>query len=434
MAKREHPTSKHPQPIERPEELVYRSCYAPADLRTMLANAQSRSKIRRLPASHLFFGLKELEPDEINLLLPHVTQEHWTGILDLDLWFKDRMNVNRFIDWQKHILEADNPVARKLIRAADPEMWELTFNQRLEVHDGTHDALESEPEEGRTWFETPDERYSVVLPPDPNEAHWLRLLLLRLYELEPEWTSLMLNSSRFRTSTELEEVAYQNRTRRMENLGFQDYFDAIEIYTSASLHQSLPKKKWEGPIEMRLLPAELPRRQNRPLLIFQAFAHVSRPQEIQALVEELFFLCNKVLSADRISPVEARRIKKEIRKTIDGINLGLDCWSAGNLNRATEGIRRHYLQSFFRIGYGQLQELRTQAKKIAESSHSPEPGSFLEIAQQSFSQKYPLFAEPSKGKIRERFFQTRQDLTMAWKYLEEISLEGSPISLVDGHS
>ena len=434
VAKREKPIRKRPQLIDHPEELVYRSCYAPADLRKMLANAQSRSKIRRLPASHLFFGLKELELDEIPPLLSHVTQEQWTGVLDLDLWFKDRMNVDRFIDWQKHILEAVDPVARKLIRAADPEMWELTFKRRLEVHVGIHDALEGESEEVRTWFETPDGNHSVALPPNPDEARLFRLLLLRLYGLEPGWTSLMLDSSRYRTSAEIEEAAYRNRTLRMENLGFQDYFDAIEIYTSASLHQSLPEKKWEGPIEMSVLPAKLPRLKDRPLLIFRAFAHVSRPQEIQTLVEELFFVCNKVLSADRISPAEPRRIKRGIRKTIDGINLGLDCWSAGNLTRAIEGIRRHYLQSFFKIGYGQLHELRTQAKKIAESSHSPEPGSFLEVAQQSLSQKYPLLAESPKGKIRKRFFQTRQDLKMARKYLKEISSEGSALSLVDGHS
>ena len=47
---------KHREILRRPQELIYRSCYAPADLHEMLATADGRSRIRRLPPAQLYFS------------------------------------------------------------------------------------------------------------------------------------------------------------------------------------------------------------------------------------------------------------------------------------------------------------------------------------------------------------------------------------------
>ena len=72
-----------------PEEMIYQSVYAPVDLGEMLSTADLRGRIRRLSVPHLFFGIKELEDQEILKLLPHITATQWTGILDLHLWTRD---------------------------------------------------------------------------------------------------------------------------------------------------------------------------------------------------------------------------------------------------------------------------------------------------------------------------------------------------------
>ena len=407
-------------PVHRSEELIYNSVYRPVDVRDLLESADTRGQIRRLAVPHLFFGLKELADEEFLGLLPHVTEEQWTGILDLDLWSGDNMSSEQFLDLERHILQAEDPVARKLIRAADPELWELLFKRKLKIYPKIEeDEYEAEPHEGE-WLVTPDKNYLILLPQTPEEARLLRALILRLYELEPAYIAILFESSAARTSAEIEEVAYQHRKSRVEEMGFQDYFEAIDIYTFFPPEEPLPEKKQEQLREVSTLPVQLEETIKGPLLLFQAFALITNSQESQALLEELFFVCNKVLSADRASPADPERVKETIGKAITGINLGLDWYSKGNLQKAAEDLRRHYLQSFFQAGYSRLVELQRKGRGLKDTSGEPEPGSFLEAFLEGLLKKYPLLSEQRDGKIQRRFFQTRRDLETAKALLDPL--------------
>ena len=407
-------------PIHRSEELIYNSIYRPVDVRAMLESADTRGQIRRLAGPHLFFGLKELGDEELLRLLPHVTEEQWTGILDLDLWSGDNMSCGQFLDLERHIVHAEDPVARKLIRAADPELWELLFKRKLKIYPKVEDdEYAAEPESGE-WLVTPDKNFLVVLPQDYEEARLLRALILRLYELEPTYVSILFESSAARTSTEIEETAYQNRKSRVEAMGFQDYFEAIDVYTFFPPDEPLPEKKQEQIREVSTLPVRFEEEFKGPLLLFQALALITNPQDSQALLEELFFVCNKVLSADRASPADPEYVKETIGKAITGINLGLDWHSKGNLQKAAEDLRHHYLQSFFQAGYSRLVELQRKGRELKNASGEPEPGSFLEAFLEGLLKKYPLMNEQREGKIQTRFFETRRDLETAKLLLDPI--------------
>lgn len=409
-------------PIESLEELVYLSIYAPADVGEMLGSAETRGRIRRLSIPHLFFGLEGMDEQQINSLLPHVTEAQWAGILDLDLWNRDQMGCGEFLYWQGHICEAEDAVARKLLRATDSELWELTFKTEMKIYAKVEeDEFEQEPEEGEL-LETPDKNYLILLPEDSDKARLLRAVILRLYGLDPEYASILMEETRARTPIEIEEMAYQKRRRRVEDLGFQDYFDAIEVYTFLPLREQLPRKKWEQIMEMSRLPATVPEHWREVLILFQALMLLTRPQESQVVWEELFFVCNKVLSADSVSPQSAKDVKRGIRKAITGINLGLDWWSGGDLQKAGQGIQQHYLESYFQIGYSRLSEVRRKAQDLEDTGDRPEPGSFLEVAIDALLETYPLLAELQEdNKIKRRFFTTRKDLKTAGEYLDQIS-------------
>lgn len=409
-------------PIESPEELVYLNIYAPANVGEMLGSAETRGRIRRLSIPHLFFGLKGMDEQQINSLLPHVTEAQWAGILDLDLWARDQMDCGEFLYWQGHICEAEDAVARKLLRATDSELWELTFKAEMKIYAKVEeDEFEQEPEEGEL-FETPDRNYLILLPANPDKARLLRALILRLYGLDQEYAGILMETTRARTTVEIEEMAYQKRRRRVEDLGFQDYFDAIEVYTFLPPREQLPRKKWEQIMEVSRLPATVPEHWREVLILFQALMLLTRPQESQVVWEELFFVCNKVLSADSVSPHSAKDVKRGIRKAITGINLGLDWWSGGDLQKAGQGIQEHYLESYFQIGYSRLSEVRRKAQDLEDTGDRPEPGSFLEGAIEALLETYPLLAELQQdNKITSRFFTTRKDLNTAGEYLDQIS-------------
>ena len=416
-------------PALRPEDVVYRICYARANLSELLQSAETRSRIRRLPPAQLFFSLKELDEAEIQRLLPHLTEEQWTGILDLDLWSRDRVLLNRFLYRMSHILRSEDAVTQKLLRGTDLELLGLALNP-LRIHRLDEDGA---PEAEGPVLETPDHHYVVELPEDAEEARFLRAFILRLYELDSEGAALLLEESHFRTWSEMEEMAYQSRKRRVEDMGFQDYYDAIEIYALLPLDASLPLKNWEKIREVSALPLAATELSSGSILLIAALARFTRPQEMESLLEELFFVCNKLLVADRISPDDPALVKQGISKEINGINLGLDCWSGGNLLVAEEGLAKHYLQSFFRLGYSQIRALQEEARRIQSETPEPEPGSFLEAVLHGILERYPVFTESKEGQIGRRFFSTREDLAMSHKHLSEIeNLE--PTRLAAGKS
>jgi len=403
--------------VKRPEDALYRTVYAPVDLREMLASAESRSRIRRLPPVQLFFGLKELSDEEVALLAPHVTREQWQAVIDLDVWSRDQANINHLINLQRHILLAEDPVARKLIAAADEELWELAFARLLKVYARVDEEFEGDPGDCE-YLETPDQQYLVVLPRNPDLARVLRAMMLRLYQIDPEWTRLRLESARFRTRIELTETAYQNRTRRVEEMGFQDYYEAILIYSPLAKGEKLLRKKSVN--ELTTLPASARFSPSGGLLLMQTLAQLSRSQDISGLLEELFFVCNKILTVDRVSSGDPKLIRRSIRKALTGMNLGLDLWSEGRPERALAGVQEIHFQSFFRLGYTRLLELRAKAEAIVREQ--PPATESHAGALKGLLRTYPVMSRQTEpgAKLRWRFFSTRREVEKAEKWLTAI--------------
>ncbi len=399
-------------PTQRAAQAVYSVCYAPADLQELMVTAEGRSRIRRLPVAQFFFGLKQIPPGERTKLLPHVTEEQWMGALDLDLWSADEADDERFLYWQAFLLEAEDAVARKLLRGTDPQLWQLVFKRQLTVDvltDLEAPRPGSETEEG---FETPDQNFWITLPDDPDRARLLKALIFRLYELDQIQATLMLSSSLSRTTLEIEEEAYQERRNRTEDLGFQDYFDAVEIYSPIEPGSRLAEKSSKSLKEVQYPPVPVAG-ESGGLLLVQAVSRLE-PSETQAVLEELFFCCNKVLSADKISSGNPSAVQHGVRKALAGINLGLDWWAEGDLAKALEGIRRHYLQSFFQLGRGLLLRLQRRARQF-----EPEPGSYEETIIDALLEPQPRQSVVDEdGSIRPEWISTRGEYAELQSFLE----------------
>ena len=411
----------------RPEEAVYRSCYTPTSLSDMLMNTAQRGKIRRLPVPQLFFGIAELTDSELAALMPQITEEQWRGVLDLTLWRRDRTSSTDFLHWFRHLLEAEEAVARKLLRGSDPELWQLAFNRLLEIVPRDED----EEDDGANlpegdWIMTPDRGFWVRLPDQPEASRLIRPLLLKLFELDPVQTTYILLLCKSRTASELEETAYQNRRRRIEDLGFQDYFEAISVYSPLALKDTLPDKIWQSPPEGGVTVTALDR-PGHDLFLFKALSRVEDPTRKEELLEELFYVSNKVLSADLVSPDHPSKVKVGIRKAILGISIGLEFAAASDVNLAVQLIQTRYLQSFFQLAFAQLMELQKLGHELSNALAAAPPDSYASQLVQGLLRKYPLLAVRTPTRIKKRFFRTRADIDSCRRILESLrqSWEGS---------
>ena len=403
-----------------PEEAVYRSCYTPISLSDILMDVAERGKIRRLPVPQLFFGIAELTDSELAALMPQITEQQWTGILDLSLWRRDHTSSTDFLHWLRHILEAEEAVARKLLRGSDPELWQLAFNRLLEIVLCDEEDAGANLPEG-DWIATPDGQFWVRLPDDPEASRLIHQLLLKLFELDPEQTSNLLLLSMYRTTSELEETAYQNRRLRIEDLGFQDYFEAISVYTPLLLEDTVPDKIWK-PLEAGFAVAAL-ERPGHGLFLLEALSRVEDPARKEELLEELFYVSNKILSADLVSPDHPSKIKVGIRKTILGISIGLELVAESDVSRAVQLIQTRYLQSLFQLAFGQLMELQRLGRDLRNTAAAP-PDSYASHLVEGLLRKYPLLAVRTPTRIKKRFFRTRSDIDRCRRILESLRESG----------
>ncbi len=406
---------------ERPEELIFRNCYAPFDVREYLQSAETRARIRKLPAVQLFFSIMELDQDEMSLLLPQLTEEQWTAFMDLDLWDKDELNVNALLHWESFTLESEDAVALKLLRATDPELLQLLWRREIQIIPrGDNEEFEMEPPLDMDTFITPDNNYLIVLPENPEKSRLVHSLIQRLYKLEPDFTRVCLENSRYVTSIELEETAFRNRCRRTEDYGFQDYFDALEIYVPRSPESPLPEKDGYNPEESTKLPAPAARKGDSRYIFLEAMASIPWETQRGQLLQEMFFVCNKIISADRAASGDPESIKAAISKALNGINLGLDIWAGGNLHKATDGLSKHFLASFFQVGYRAI----LRVNRTAATAVSQEPGSYGEAVLEGLRAPYPLFtvSEEKDGKITfsSRYFKTAAEIDQAMELLENL--------------
>lgn len=402
---------------ESPEELLFQVCYAPADLAGMLARSETRSKIRRLSPVQVYFSARDLNAEEIQQLLPQITEEQWTAILDLDLWTRDTADTDAFLSWQRHLPHAEDAVGRKLLRGTDLVLWGLSFARDLEVYSRVaEDEFEGEPPSDREWMVTPDSEYLVLLPRQAEKARLYRSLIYRLYELDASTARILFHESRLRTSNELEEEAYQNRKRRIEDLGFQDYFDAVEIYQYLPREADLPRKNLERLDTYAPVPAQIQHSTHDHLLL-RALNSVENESQRTALFQELFFVLNKLMMADGISPADQIAFREGLAKGLSVLNLGLDWWTDSALDRAVPSVQEYYFVSLFQYGYSRLADLRRLAKGV---EREPEPGSEQEAFLEGILELFPVLVREEEGKLARSHFSTRESVEKAAGRLSEL--------------
>ena len=202
----------------------------------------------------------------------------------------------------------------------------------------------------------------------------------------------------------------------MEEMGFQEYSEALNVYTYLPSRTPLPVKRQDRIRAVGTLPAPPVQLRSGPLFLFKALAGITEPQDLEPLLEELFFVCNKILSADGTPPDRPSLVKRAIRKALSGINIGLEIWSDRDLYLAQDGLKHHYLQSFFHTGYSRLVDIRSQAREI-QKKVDLETGSFLDEALEGLAQDYPLLVVEIQQKRRRRFLKDSSDLERANQYL-----------------
>ena len=331
-----------------------------------LAREDAPRLVKAASFEEVFFSIMAVGLADSLDLLPMVTGRQVRGFIDLDCWRKDQFVRKPFMEWISAFIQSSPEDTAKALSGIDEYVIALFLKDLVHVYEVDRD----DPPETTQMILTPDSRFGVE-PAETGEATTVGMLILdALFKYNPHLGTQILTLVRYTTRLELEETAYDNKIRRLEVHGFVDYYEAMSIYASPSAGESVNKadkvvEEIPGEEAPGTLPLVFADSLSGSGFLVKALEFVTDPDESQRIAQELTALGNRILSANLVNLGELEGVRPSLEEMRDTLSIGLEYLTGGQLGRASEAFSKNYVQTIFKVGFGQIAKLRTQADMLA---------------------------------------------------------------------
>jgi hypothetical protein len=165
-------------------------------------------------------------------------------------------------------------------------------------------------------------------------------LIDALYRENRDFARRLLVGTRAEVDTELEDLAHRWRPGRMADLGFADFYEALEVYSEidpASVRiggsgargcarWSTPRRR-EPPAPARRAGGAADRRSP----FARGLGAISQPEELAEIHHALVAAVQtRALSADRVTPGDHETLSAVLGRVADTLDLPSSSWPAGS--------------------------------------------------------------------------------------------------------
>jgi hypothetical protein len=341
----------------------------------LLAGADPVSAIRALPPDEFFYVLHELGFPEALDIMVHGTAEQVQGALDLAIWDRDQISTEHADEWLAAMAEVPYETVAAWARGLDVELLALLLRQRARIYDLSLEEPPDEPE--GSLFDTPDRLFTLELLGDEQTQRTTQHLVENLYRADQSMMRRFLVGMRSELDAELEETALRWRSGRMADLGFVDFYQALEVYREldpASVHlepgpvaSTRPPDESAADSHLRL-PVVMADRLAGATPFARAVAGLTSAAEVADLHFALVALCNRVLSADQVAPGDDPAVAAVLARVAATLDLAVEFLSRGDDAAGLAAVRRVPLTELFRLGISLVGRLRKLARSFVRNS------------------------------------------------------------------
>jgi len=410
----------------------------------LLAERDLESAVRALPADELYYVLHELGHEESSALLAAATPEQLQVVLDFAIWQRDRIVPAALAEWVEAIAHASPERIARWLAGLDPELVALVLRKGARIHDLTQ---EPPPEESQgTFFPTPDgfflldvvglpveDSASAFESEEQDRAAVIIRLVDSLYRADKDLARRLLVAATGELDSDLEETAYRWQRGRMADLGFADYYEALEVYRELDLAgvqigeghapsvRSATDVAGANGAALRVPTALAQRLADVGESPFaRAAQRLSAGDEIEELRFALVALTNRVLAADRIAPGDDDAVTATLQRLAATLDLAIERLAPGDDARGAAALRSISLVRLFRSGVTLIGKARRLALALVRGGPFGRQGIALAEADDAavldaLTRPRPLFPRlldepPAAG---ERPFRSLPDLARA---------------------
>jgi hypothetical protein len=389
-------------------------------------------------------GFEDAQP-LIELATPHQIQ----GCFDLDGWTKDSLDVVSLKPWLTALIECGFEKVGQVWGSLDAELRTLILQRNVIVYDTTQDEGPDDDND-EPIMPTPDRFFLLELKGDDDTQRVTMRIVEDLYRADPDLARHTIMAARSEPTSELEEMSYRWRSGRLADLGYVDFYEALDLFRPLPADQvHIGEGSHDRPLdedEMRLPVAVAEEVLGRSFLA-RAMAAIEDPADAERIEHALMVLVNKVLAAGRAKPGQPEVVRRGALYATATLSLGLEtiaraaaaadrsigsageAGGRGDLERAQQALRTVGLGRLFRVGYTVTQKLAKLATALAPRSLTA--GSPAKEVVAALCSPRPLFAraadEPPMPGMRP--FESQADLRRAGEILAGLTIR---IALVEG--
>jgi hypothetical protein len=345
----------------------------------ILEDPQPAALVHSFPEQDFHLLVNEIGPEDALPLLALATNKQWEHIVDLEVWQKDRIELNSVTRWMNLLLEANPKRFVKWFLEEQLEFTEFYLFKNLEVKIREHD--QDPAEFGEEYF-TLDDVYYLKFIDKPVETEAAKLtdeqrrtfltkLAQRLASYDYDIFQSVLLEVIHVIPNETEEDCYRWRSVRLAEKGLLPFDEAVGIYQPlkpGDLEKKNPKFIPRSAGEISSLPVPIsPLRELKEDNHFtRALQKIAAANVLQQLQAEFAGLCNQIGVADHQSIGERAVLRGIVKKAGRYLSIGLEKMFKDkpvDPARAAALITRYPLQDIFRVGFGSALQLKWRAEK-----------------------------------------------------------------------
>ena len=396
----------------------------------LLSSDDAAGAIAALSPGEVFELVHEVGFEDAADLIHLATPAQIQGCLDLDGWTKDELDVAPLAPWLNAVMDAGFEKFGEVWGQLDAELRALILQRQVKIYDVNLGEEPPEENEGQV-IATVDTFFMLELLGDDDSQRLVMRLIDDLYRADGDLARHTIMSARSELPAELEEQSYRWRSGRLADMGYVDFYDALDLFRPLEPSQVTIGEGSHDHIigEDTRLPVAIAEQVMGRSFLARALAAISDPAEAERLEAGLMVLVNKVLAAGRAKPGKAEVVQRGALYATATLSLGLETLARGDVERATEALGSIAVERMFRVGYTVTQKLARLAQALAPRSITA--SSPVKELVAALCSPRPLFAgiadEPPTAGLRP--FESAADLRRAGELLTSLTVR---IALVEG--
>ncbi len=354
---------------------------------------QHKNDLSNLPVQPLYMVFKTMTPEKAALHLDKLDSFQRQAFLDIDLWNKDELDLESFSFW----IQAYNNCPKEEIKNEFLQGPEFGLFIKSKFNIWTFDVEEPLYPEHDNFFLTEDSLLLFEFHEDFAQMEEVHQLVKDIYTaLGVEYAYAHLFKFVATSFINLVEEEYHWKKNRMRDLGFVDYFDALEIDAEIPVLDNFIDKKIvnTGDIDILGKAQVLPKNSLIPfkdenVAILDELAKVDDDKRREFLRFNFIRLINATHTLNNSLKSGSVSMARTGKKTRCLIDLGFDYLK---LKRDAENIfDRFEFEDLYKIGNTLVKDVQKKIKTVLHKNNMEDTQGFYgnfwsSFLDQSFSE------------------------------------------------